>query len=554
MDARYRKYIKAGELDWVYLCNDLKNKIVMFDYPFFPFAREAWGLPQIECVNGANLKTLREIPPCGALIGVGGNHFVVALPEVTSNGITIKEVICEDRDNQLRGTTVGEPIKSIFSSQFMPASQGGSSDTAGESADAFPLPQPEDCDFEDVQLEEMLELQSKLHKDMVSFDLPEKGDGYCALLAIRFFHDFPMKSVIEISENRMNTYLGRLVTRLGKCLCVQRWEDIQFEGKFLLPACEILSLPRIPIVLSNDVAGLSKFYPDGALINCGDRFVVILPRRTAGGVEVREILCIDWYGGWWSCKPGMPADMAMMAPRQCRLVVDQDKVADDFYCDFLYDYVAYDGECAKLLELQKELPPNMILLDVPGFGRSGYFALLALQFSMAMSDNSEIYISEEQLRLCCSGIATQIRRALEARSQGFDTDDEIEVLEAVLMGDERYCNDPDEVQWEKFLNDVASGRVEMNDVILPFASRILGCGITVIDDDKSFLRGIPSCGALICRKPSVYDGLPIHRESHHYVLALPVQSGEGIELTCQEQNGRLWYSRAGRVACCYDEE
>jgi hypothetical protein len=97
-DERYKKYIVSGKIDWNLFCGDLMAGKIWLDHSFFPFARAALNLlPDMGCVDGANPQALGAISHNGALVRVGGNHFVVALP--TSEG-GVGEVRCQDRNGR----------------------------------------------------------------------------------------------------------------------------------------------------------------------------------------------------------------------------------------------------------------------------------------------------------------------------------------------------------------------------------------------------------------------------------------------------------------------
>ncbi|MDR0740521.1 MAG: hypothetical protein LBF34_02305 [Puniceicoccales bacterium] len=516
-DRRYRRYVKApNEFNWPLFCRDLKAGKIWFDYPFFLFAREAWGLPQIECVDGTNLQTLREIPRDGALIGIGGNHFVVALPRILKNGVEVKEVICEDWDGQQWRSVIGEPASIIPSERFMPV------------ADAFPLPQPAREAFVVESLDEIARIQRSLHKDMVLFDLPELEGSYYAFLAIRFVRQFPEQSTVMISRSMVNAFLGGLANLINKtCSDIPkiardkflndlRNGDLPISTELLPFALETLGLPReIAIISSDDVAQLGKFHSYGVLIQCqSGRFVVALPKRTDCWVEIAEIICEDWDGRFFRSMPGRLASEVPAV--SCRM----------------------------------EWPPNMILLDVPGFGKSGYFALLAIRFVMDNPHESKIIISKEQLSLYCVGIADQIKHDLENQSQNLKVCEEIEMLQAVLLDEARYCDDQGEVVWKGYLDNMRNGRVEMNDAVLPFACRALNLNLDAIlrSDDENFLRNIPPTGAPIYCPPLSYYGLPVrYREFNHFMVILPRNGKERVELMCQEQDGEWWHSDSGML-------
>jgi hypothetical protein len=107
-DGRYSEYIDVpGGFNWFQFRKDLEAGKIWFDYPFFPFAREAFNLPpDVECIDDANSNALRTIPSNGALVRIGGNHFVVVL----SNGI--EEVKSQDRIGQWWSSKPGEPAVS----------------------------------------------------------------------------------------------------------------------------------------------------------------------------------------------------------------------------------------------------------------------------------------------------------------------------------------------------------------------------------------------------------------------------------------------------------
>ncbi|MDR2371984.1 MAG: hypothetical protein LBD60_02445 [Puniceicoccales bacterium] len=516
-DGRYRRYVKApNEFNWPLFCEDLEKGMIWFDYPFFPFACEAWGLSGIDCVDGNNLQTLREIPRDGALIGVDGNHFVVALPRILKNGVEIKEVICEDWDGQQWRSVIGEPASIIPSARFMPV------------ADAFPLPQPAGEAFVVESLDEIARIQGSLHKGMVLFDLPELEGSYYAFLAIRFVRQFPEQSTVMISRSMVNTFLGGLANLINKTCSdipkivrdkflndLRNW-DLPIGTELLPFALETLGLPReVSIISSDDVAQLGKFRPYGVLIQCqSGRFVVALPKRTDCGVEIAEIICEDWDGYFLRSMPG-------------ELINEVSAVS-----------------------FRIEGPLNMILLDVPGFGKSGYFALLAIRFVMDNPHESKIRISKEQLNLYCARIADQIKHDFENQSQSLKISKEIEILQAVLLGEERYCDNQGEVVWKRYLDDMRDGKVEMNDVMLPFACRALGLNLDAIprSNDENFLRNIPPTGTPIYCPPLSYYGLPIrHREFNHFMVILPRNGKERVELMCQEQDGEWWYSDSGML-------
>jgi hypothetical protein len=797
VERQYHKYVKAPDkFDWLLFCKDLENGEIWFDYSFFPFAREAWMLSEIEieCIDAENSQIAGKIPPGGALIGVGSNHFVVALPRVIGNGIEIKEIICEDRDGRRWRSAVGEPASMIPFVQPPVSDQGSHSGAADMAlscgalrgpADPLPLPQFTVTGFVD---ESLAEIQRSLHKDMVLFDFPELIDGYYALLAIRSVLQCPKESTIMISKKDVDTCLSKIITsspwEVPEDKPEEYFEDLRtwkvpFDASLLVRVIMALDLPSdIVIVSSDNLVELGKFYSHGVLIQCEyGSFMAALPAITSDGVEIKEIIYEDWYGRRWRSAVGEPASMipfvrppvsdqgshsgaadmalrlrdALRGPadpfplpqftvagfvdeslaeiaeitkiqrslhkdmvlsdlpglgnsyyallvlssvcrypdqstikisrseidgflRRLTIVIDktcsnipkiqrdkfcndlrswdlpigtallplalnilrlpreiaivsssdiarlgefypcgvliqcqnnhlvvalqkrrgdelgltkiicedqdgylyrfiprgptsrdqvtsywrtsdaeQDDIAADVYFDFILDYGAYGEECEKMQKVQEKLPSGMVLLDVPGFRRSGYFALLAIQFAMNHPDALEIRISKEQLSSYCRAIAGQIGQDFNKQSQGLEVSEEFEILQAVLQGEERCCDDQGEVVWKEYLDDMRNGRVEMNDAVLPFACKVLGLNFDTVlrGDGKISLGNIPPNGTPIYWPSLSHYGFPIHSmESNHFMVILPKNGRKWIKLVCQEQDGRWWYSLSGLLVRC----
>jgi hypothetical protein len=345
-DRRYSEYIDtSGNFNWLWFCEDLIRGLIWFDYSFFPFAREAWRLhSNVECVNSANLQTLRSLSPRGALVRVGGNHFVVVLPETTSNGVKIAEVMCEDQEGQWWCSTVGEPASMVQSSgpdgnqnaapydDMFSFTEDGN-DGQGKATDSWA-----------ERIEKLSAIQWALHENMRLFDLPDPGSGYYALLAIQSFHAFPSNPIITIPDENANMVpveLAKIIknevlsgnfeslqalfsAEYGQYVQHRHGENIMNWEKFtddlrgrkvqlgsaLLPfAIRILELPQdITIVSSDDVAELGKFYPNGVLIRSSNHHTMVaLPKTTSGKVEITAIRYCGQNGQWFDIEIGNAA-------------------------------------------------------------------------------------------------------------------------------------------------------------------------------------------------------------------------------------------------------
>ncbi|MDR0740558.1 MAG: hypothetical protein LBF34_02495, partial [Puniceicoccales bacterium] len=109
-DRRYHKYVVGdSDFNWDQLCADIADGKVWFDYAFLPFAYEALGVYQFDCVDGNNPRALGEIPDCGGLINYGGNHFMVAIPEDLPSGGKRRGLRCQDFDGRWWFSESGKP-------------------------------------------------------------------------------------------------------------------------------------------------------------------------------------------------------------------------------------------------------------------------------------------------------------------------------------------------------------------------------------------------------------------------------------------------------------
>jgi hypothetical protein len=197
----------------------------------------------------------------------------------------------------------------------------------------------------------------------------------------------------------------------------------------------------------------------------------------------------------------------------------------------------FKEKCAEMKAIAGKLPKGMKLFDTPGFGRCGFFALCALQFVKDNPGESVIRVTKDSLIACQEGLADCITNSILSDDPGVK--DAIEDLRVVLLGnDKKYVNNG-KVNWDRYLDDMRNGMVQMDGAFLPFVHKVSGLNVVVVKDtNENALGVIPDCGALV------------HWGLNHFMVALPEYV---TELICQEQNDRWWRSLPGVRVCCCDE-
>ncbi|MDR1591222.1 MAG: hypothetical protein LBR92_04500 [Puniceicoccales bacterium] len=179
-------------------------------------------------------------------------------------------------------------------------------------------------------------------------------------------------------------------------------------------------------------------------------------------------------------------------------------------------------------QIRRHLHKDMALFDVPGLGRCGYYAALAIRSTIEHPERAEIVISMENLNEClqrvCNFIATRI------------SPEDIEIWGAILASNPGYF-EQGKIRMDILLADLSRGEVEVDDMILKFLREILSLPPDIImikDTDETALKIFQPHGELI------------HCGTNHFMVALPKVTSTGLPITavkCQETDGQWWNSQ-----------
>jgi hypothetical protein len=189
---------------------------------------------------------------------------------------------------------------------------------------------------------------------------------------------------------------------------------------------------------------------------------------------------------------------------------------------------------AEMRKVQRNLPEGRVLFDVPGQGRCGYYASLAIQFVKNHPNESVVIISKENLIQCLRSLVILIRQTIQSNDP--EAREDSENLQAILLADGEYV-DRGQIAWQNYFEDIQRGKVQVDDMLLKFVRKALLLPEDVViikDNDENALKKISSNGTLI------------HIGVDHFMVALPRKTRNGIaiqEVRCQELDGRWWSSQ-----------
>ncbi|MDR2812839.1 MAG: hypothetical protein LBB05_03585 [Puniceicoccales bacterium] len=433
-------------------------------------------------------------------------------------------------------------------------------------------------------------IQARLPNGLVEFDLPGIGRcGFWAILAILFARNNPGVPQIRIlredclglcadiadqidrdrqgQDPEARVRIANLTAvigagdgayggyfREGEFL----WQDflddmrngrIPFDYVLLPFVQEVLGFP-ITIVQGNDenaLRDLGRTAPYGALVHVGgNHFMVALPQAITG------LECQERNGHRWLSLPGMPVtilpDEPQRAPEtpdailgeEARVALDRDidAASEASYFSHLND--DWFEKFNAMAGIQEMLPEEMVILDLPGLGRCGYFAILAILSARNHPGVPQIRISRDDCLRFCRAIADQITWDLD--DQNPEVIEHIDKLIAVFKrGGRTYGKyfDGHRILWPIFFDDMRNGRIPLDYVLLPFVQEVLRFPVVIVKgNDKNALRDL--------EKAAPYGVLihfeDVHFEDVHFMVALPQTI---TELECQERNGRRWLSSPG---------
>jgi hypothetical protein len=431
------------------------------------------------------------------------------------------------------------------------------------------------------------ELQAELPKDMVLFDFHRSDiGGFLAFLAVRFAMNHPDESTVIVSGRDFGECCASIADRITADFSDRSPEavkrigilsDLVSDGEgydqyvrgddFLWPdflrdlknggvQFDTALLPYVAMGMKmsvSEVDGIIYVRADndpGTIFSVivpveDDHFIVILPGKAGNGLGIsieyrKEDGCPPLQArvpSRFTLNDGnqrAPSEHLHWHGRADDAILDA--TAESSYCSLLDDTHYYAEICERLVEIQGKLPKNIILFDVPGFGRCGYFAILALQFARTHPGEPVVRISRDDCLWFCVNIAKQVARDICVKDIG-GADERIGVLSAIILaGTGAYGGyvSGNAISWRDFLEDMRNGRIPLDVVLLPFVRVILNLDVTVVEERNITAENIHRDGALV------------HFGTGHFMVALPRamadEAGVEMKLECQERSGRWWLS------------